>query len=1009
MPNPSADELEYVPLSLPQRERIMVDLWARHNSVSVYPDYIALPYRLKGPLNVPLLRRALNEVVRRHESLRTTFAEVEGEFVQVVGHELTLEVPVLDLRELGEREREEAAERFVAEDAVRPFDLSRLPLLRVTLLRLGDEEYVLSLVIEHIIADAESIAILWREMVTLYRTYSAGLPSPLPEPPVQYADFAVMQQEWLQGKRPQSLLDYWAERLPHWRRQPRETIPFPELEMPFARIEPSPAHYRAARMALSFPPALAAEIRSFCARSKVTPFILFLSALKLLLFRYTGREGVGVCSATATRNHTETEGLIGYFASNFIIHTDLSGDPTFARLLERVRESTVGAVLRQELPISLLRDGLRQRADRPRPTHVPPPRLVRVPLVFINMTVEDVLAGAGGAAAGVAGFDVRPIELPLPPTSNGGLVAWTEEYAEEAGAEARRVYCATLSAGLGFRLVAGSEGVSIRVQYETARFAEEDIRRMLGHFRSVLEEGLANPERRLSDFNLLNEVERRQLLEAAVAPRHAAPSPRRLHELFEAQAEHTPEADALVCGEERVSYRELNRRAERLARGLRAAGVGANVHVGVLLEPSPAAVVSILGTLKAGGVCVPLPLIEPPDTEAPKFLPDDLGLHLVLTRAALAQGFSSGETKVVCLDADEASLEGEESEVVGFEVGPEDLACVVHAGGATRGVMLTHESLSGSLLWLGEALGLDASDRLLQPDTLAPPELLLPLCTGASVVFLEDEERSDERLAESVVRHNITTLRLNAARLSALLRGRGLKGRAPLRRVILDGGELPARLAEEFFVSGGVELFRARAFEETSGVFALERQRGGEDVARACESLRASDAEVYVLDASRRLVPVGVPGELYVGGACLARGYRGRPGLTAERFVAHPFGSGAGARVFRTGEAARYRQDGGVEFLGRLEEQVSVRGMRVRTETVEEMLRREPGVGEAAVFALKTGEGDHRLVAYVVPEGGRDLSPHELSNALKARYPEFVVPSNIIVAESLPDAPDARA
>jgi non-ribosomal peptide synthetase component F len=1007
MPNPSPEELEYVPLSLPQRERIMVDLWAWDNSVPTYPDHIALPYRLRGPLNVPLLRRALNEVVRRHEALRTTFAEVEGEFVQVLGHELALEVPVLDLRGLGEREEEAA--RFVAEDALRPFDPSRLPLLRVTLLRLGDEDYVMSLVIEHLIADAESVAILWRETVTLYRTFSAGLPSSLPELPVQYADFAVTQQEWLEGGRPQSLLDYWADRLPHWRRQPWDNIPFPELEMPFARVEPSPVLYRAARMALSFSPALATEMRGFCARRKVTAFMLFLAALKLLLFRYTGREGVGVCSATATRDHTETEGLIGYFASNFIIHTDLSGDPTFARLLERVRESTVGAVLRQDLPISLLRDGLRQRADTPRPPHVPPPTLVRVPLVFINMTVDDALGGAGGSAAGVAGFEVRPVVLPLPPMSNGGLVAWAEGYAEEAGAAPRRVYCATLNAGLGFRLAAGRDVVKVAVQYEAARFAEEDISRMLGHFRGVLEEALANPERRLSDFNLLTEAERRRILDAAVAPRHEAPPPRRLHELFEVQAESTPEADALVCGEERVSYCELNRRAERLARRLRAAGVGAGVHVGILLEPSPAAVVSILGTLKAGGVCVPLPSTEPPDTEAPKILRDDLGLHLVLTRAALARKVSSGDTKVVCLDADGASLTREEAEVVGDAVGPEDLACVVHAGGATRGVMLTHESLSGSLLWFGEVLGLDASDRLLQPDTTAPAELLLPLCSGASVVFLEEGERSDERLAESVVRHGITTLRLDAARLSALLRGRGLKDCTPLRRVILDGGELPARLAEEFLGRGGVELFHARAFDETSGVFALERRRGGEEGARACESLRAFDAEAYVLDAGLRLVPVGVPGELYVGGACLARGYRGRPGHTAERLVAHPFGRGPGERVYRTGEAARYRRDGSVEFMGRLEDQVMVRGMRVRTEKVEEILLREPGVGEAAVFALKADEGGHRLVAYVVPEGGRGLSPHELGNSLKARYPEFVVPSTIIIAKSLPPAPGGRA
>ncbi len=906
--------------------------------------------RLRGPLDTAVLRRSMGDIVERHEALRTSFTATDGRPVQVIAGTVSLPLPITDLGGFPEDEREARARHLAEEEIRRPFDLTRAPLLRVRLLRLGPEEHILVLTMHHIVSDEWSQGVLFRELAALYEAHLAGNPSPLQPLPIRYADYAVWQREWLQGERLEPELAYWRERL--------QGAP-PVLELPTDRRRPAKQTFRGAKQSLLLPRQLGPGLRALSRSEGATLFMTLLAAFQALLARYTGQDDIVVGSPIAGRTRMETEGLIGFFVNTLVLRTDLSGDPTFRELLRRVREVAFGAYDHQDLPFERLVEELQ-----------PERRLSHSALLQVMFTLQN----APAPIPRLAGLEVEPEPI------ERGVAKFD----------------------LSLFLRDDVEGLRALLEYNTDLFDAGTMARLLGHFRTLLEGIVTDPDRRLSELPLLTEPERHQALVEWNATDAAPPRETTVHGLFEAQVARTPDAIAVMFEGDALSYRELDRRANRLARLLQARGVGPEVPVGLCVERSLEMLVGLLAILKAGGAYLPLEPAYP--RERLELMLADAAVPVLVTQRELLAALPRGTAAAVCVDAEDAGPAPGSQAPVDSDVTGEQLAYVIYTSGTTgrpKGVQITHRAAVNLFTSLAGLLELDSHDTMFAVSTLtfdvATFELLFPLIVGARVAIAPREITMDGRLlSAAMVRAGATAMHATPATWRLLVES-GWTG-APLRKAFSGGEALPASLAEEL-LARGLPLWDLYGPTETTMCSAGAPVRAG--VPLWLGNLFAN-TRLYLLDRHLMPVPVGVPGELYIAGAGLARGYLGRPGLTADRFPPDPFSQAPGARMYRTGDVMRRRPDGGLEFLGRTDHQVKLRGFRIELGEIEAVLTRHPAVRQVVVLAREDWPGDKRLVAYVLPAAGAAPAIGELRDHLRRKLPDYMVPSAFVLLSGFP-------
>jgi amino acid adenylation domain-containing protein len=927
--------------------------------------------RLTGDLDIAALERALSEIVRRHEVLRTTFAEAGGRPVQVINNAEPLRLSVVDLSEVDGGERETRAQELIAEEAGRPFDLSARPLLRAGLIKLDESEHVVMLTMHHIVSDGWSVGVLVREVAALYEAYTQAQESPLAELPVQYADFAVWQREWLTGEVLEAQLSYWR----------RQLAGAPEvLELPTDRPRPAVRTHDGRTHSFSVAPEITQALRALSRREGVTLYMTLLAAFQTLLHRYSGQEDILIGSPVAGRNRAETEHLIGFFVNTLVLRTDLSGDPSFSELLGRVREVCLGAYAHQDVPFEKLVEELRPERSL---SHAP---LFQVMFVLQNAPEEELRLGGlrlstAGAHGGESKFDLT--------------LAVTET----------------------------ADGLGAVLEYDSDLFDAETISRMTTHFLTLLSAAASEPTRQVSELPLLTEDERHALLEPYRTSRVLYATPLCVHEIFEAQTEKSPDAVAVVFENERLTYSELNRRANRLAYRLMECGAGPETAVGLLLERSPDLVVAILATLKAGAAYVPLDLASPSERLA--FIASDAALALIVTRAELAVRLpEAGGARLVLLeDEDVEAAQGHAIDNPRRVASPDNLAYVIYTSGSTgrpKGVMVTHRNAARLFEATAAWFGFNPSDRWTLFHSTAFDfsvwELWGALLYGGRLVVVpHDTARSPEEFYELLRRERVTVLNQTPSAFRQLMQHEETTEAASdlsLRLVIFGGEALDLRGLRPWFERHGdaaPQLVNMYGITETT-VHVTYRPLAAADADARGSLIGAPipDLSLFVLDRSMQPVPVGVAGELYVGGAGLARGYLNRPELTAERFVPDPFATEAGARLYKTGDLARFLPDGDVEYLGRADHQVKIRGFRIETGEIEAVLRAHPSVRQAVVLARADAPGETRLVGYVVAAQTDASLKGELHNFCRSKLPDYMVPANFVALEALPLTPNGK-
>ena len=949
---PRRSARDTAPLSFAQQR-----LWFLNQLEPESPAYNeSNAFRLSGTLNRDAFKMALNQVVLRHEILRTTIVTVDGSPCQVIASNRDVDLPVIDLQAVPETDRDSEAQRLIVETIRKPFDLFRDLMLRVLLLQLTEKEHIFLVVKHHIASDRWSTGILWKELTALYEAFVSGEPSPLPELPIQYADYAVWQREWLQGEVLERQLSYWKKQL----------AGLGALQLPTDRPRPSVRSYQGKRQTIELSKQLSQELEVLSRQQGTTLFMTLLAAFQTLLYRYTGQEDIAVGCPIAGRTRQELEGLIGFFVNTLVVRVDFSGNPTFRGLLARVREVALEAYGHQDLPFEKLVEELQPERNL---THSP---LFQVAFAYQN-TPDHAL------------------EIP------GVLVTPVEKIVE------------TTKFDLHLSVNNADERIGATLYYATDLYDDVTIARLLSHFRVLLEGIVADPDRRVSELPILTEAEEHQLLVEWNDTKRDYPKDICIHQLFEEQVEKSPDAVAVVFENQQLTYRGLNARANRLAHYLQKQGVGAESLVGICVERSLEMVVGILGILKAGGTYVPLDPSYP--KERLRFMLEDAQVAVLLTQQQLANDLIEDSysrssildrpIKVVCLDADWKVIaeEGEQNPVTGIT--PEHLAYVIYTSGSTgtpKGVAIEHRNTVALLSWAKEVFTDSELSAVLASTSicfdLSAFELFVPLSCGGRVVLVENALQ----LYETANANQVTLINTVPSVMTTLIRA----GRLPdsVRVVNLAGEPLRPELVQELYQTATVEkVYDLYGPTETTtySTFTLRVTDRPATIGRPI-----CNTQVYILDSNLQPVPIGVPGEIHIGGGGVARGYLGRSELTKEKFISNPFSDDSNSRIYRTGDLARYLPDGQIQFHGRADNQVKIHGFRIELGEIESVLGQHPAVRQAVVNARENVPGDKRLVAYVVSRKEEACTTSELRHFLRLKLPEYMIPSAFVLLDSLP-------
>jgi amino acid adenylation domain-containing protein len=906
--------------------------------------------RLRGALDVAALRRALDTVVSRHEVLRTTFQSDDQHPVQIVGECRAVELPILDISSITGEKQDAALQELATVLAERRFDLSHDLMLRGALVKLGAADHALILVTHHIASDGWSNDILWRELGTLYGAFSKGEASPLPDLPIQYADFAVWQRRRFQGDALENEVSYWKQQLSNLN----------NLDLPTDRTRPPMQTYCGAQESYRLSRHLSDRLQALGRMAGVTLFMLLQGAFQTLLHRYTGQADFAVGSPIAGRVRPEIEGLIGFFVNMLVLRTDLAGNPTFREFVLRVRKVALAAYEHQELPFERLVEAADAERD-----------LSRSPLFQVMFAFQNLPRHA--------------VEFP-------GLTASFIETKNRTAKYDLSLY------------MWEDNGLAARLEYNTDLFDSASMRRMLANLETLLQAIVENPEQRISDLPILPAGQRNQILSEWNQTERELPKEQFVHRLFEAQVARSPDRIAVVFQSVRLTYRDLNARANRLANYLHELGVGPEIAVGVCMERSWEMVVAVLAVLKAGGLYVPLDPTHPRERSA--LVLEDARIGVLITQQSLLNDLPEVNIAVICLDRDRDAIERCNSTNPIIRIDSANLAYVIYTSGSTgrpKGVQVSHGALMNFLEAMRERPGLSESDILLAVTTvsfdIAGLELYLPLSVGAQVVLAPSEVAADGLgLLQLLEDCHATAMQATPATWQMLLEA-GWKGEEKLK--ILCGGEpLPRKLADSLMERASTVWNMYGPTETTvwSAIHHVQFEAGDPiPIGRPIHN-----TQIYILDANLNPVPIGVLGELYIGGAGLARGYRNRPELTGATFIPDPFARSPGGRLYRTGDRARFRADGTIAFLGRTDQQVKIRGFRIEPAEIESILRQHPSVHEAIVLA-RGDMGDHNtLVAYVVARGGTSISAPDLKKFLKSKLPDYMRPSWFIFLKEWP-------
>ena len=952
LPLTRAPRTGLLPLSFAQERMWLLDQLDPGDPSYIIPRAL----RLRGALDIPALERSVRDIVARHEVLRTTFATVDGRAVPVLHAGVETSVPVTRWPSVPPAERESLARNEAEAEAHRPFDLAQGPLFRVRLLEIDAVDHLLTLMMHHIVSDAWTLEVWNAELGALYQAHVAGSPAALPELPIQYLDYAVWQRRHLDGVRLDEQLGYWKKRLDGAQKS---------LDLPLDRPRPAVATRRGAKRRFSLPGELAKGLKEISRKNGATLFMTLLAAFDVLLLRYTGQSDLSVGTPVANRGHAETEGLVGFFLNTLVLRAQVEEDLLFSALVQRVKEACLGAYAHQDIPFERLVQELSPERD-----------LGRSPLFQVMFTLQSPTREA----------------MTLP-----GLTLAREDV--ESG---------TSKFDLTLWMQDNPTDLTCWIEYATDLFDATTIARMEGHLRTLLGAVVSTPGARVRDLSILDDAERRTVLVDWNATAFAYPDDAPIHEVFEAQAARTPEAIALVFEGQSLSYRELNDRANQLAHALRKRAVGPDLLVGVCMDRSIEMVVALYGILKAGGAYVPFDPEYPRDRLA--FMLEDTNVPVVLTQAHLEGVLPPHSAEVIRLDSEWATIAAEpDSNPTRAGLTLDTLAYAIYTSGSTgrpKGAMNAHRGILNRLQWMQRSYGLDSSDRVLQKTPFSFDvsvwELFWPLMFGATLVVARPEGHKDPAYLEGLIEsQSITTTHFVPSMLKAFLdelpRGRC----ASLKRVFCSGEALPPAMVEAFFAKvHGSELHNLYGPTEAAVDVTYHACHAGDAIVPIGRPV--DNTRIYLLDGRMEPVPQGVRGELYIGGVQVGRGYLNRAELTAERFIADPFSTAPGARLYKTGDVARHLPSGEIEYLGRADFQVKIRGFRIELGEIEAALAAYPAVSEVTVLAREDAPGQKRLVGYLVCAEGQAPTVGELRAFLKDRLPDYMVPSAFVLLGEMP-------
>jgi amino acid adenylation domain-containing protein len=955
---PRSQEAVFFPASFAQQRLWFIDQLTPSRATYNIPVAV----RVQGPLDLESLERTLQEIVRRHETLRTRFVAAGGEPQQVIEDQVNVQLPLLDLTCVaGENEREEEAMRRAQEEAQQPFDFRQAPLFRVKLMRLDTHDHVLLFTMHHIISDAWSTGVLIEEVSVLYDAFSTGRPAPLHELPIQYADYSVWQRELLDGGLLEPQLDYWK----------RQLAGSSLLMLPTDRPRPTLQGQNGATCEFVIAADLTRKLKTLAGQQGATLFMVLLSAFQTLLYRYSGQRDIAVGTPFAGRSSSATEKLIGFFINTLVLRVDLSGAPSFIELLQRTKDVTLEAYAHQDIPFGKVVEVLspeRNLANTP---------LFQVMITLQNVPQSDLRLGAA---------TLHPFGSVDNGTSKCDLLLQLGENE--------------------------SETLTGQLQYDTDLFQASSAARMVEHYQMLLSGIVMNPCQSVAVLPMMTAGESKQVIEDWNRTEVNWTEPGWVHEMFERRAKDLPGSPALVFEDRELSYGELNASANRLANYLRQLGVDLEVPVGVYMQRSLEMVIAVLGILKAGGVYVPLDPDYPADRVA--FMMADAGAALILTHTAVENKLPPVEGRVVNVTSkwDVISQQSDLDPEAG--IGKENLAYLIYTSGSTgkpQGAMNTHGGLRNRLLWMQQAYRLTPQDRVLQKTPFSFDvsmwEFLWPLMCGAVLVIARPGgHQNPEYLGELIASRQVTTLHFVPSMLRVFMESTAADKCGSVRRIISSGEALEPDVARMCLQRIRAELYNLYGPTEASI-----------DVTHWCcklEQVRQTgvplggpiaNTQVYVLNEEMAPAPVGVTGELYLGGDGLARGYWKRPGLTAERFVPDPFArkdTPGGQRLYRTGDLARWLADGNLEYLGRVDQQVKIRGFRIELGEIEAALQEHEAVRQAVVIAREYEPGDKRLIAYIVTAAELQVSEGELREILNLRLPNYMMPASFVTLEALP-------
>lgn len=938
---PRRDPKGPIPLSFAQQR-----LWFLAQLEPDNPFYnIPTALRLEGDLDIGAFQQALDQLVQRHETLRTTFTTIDEQPQQIIHHHIAISIEQVDLSALPANKQDQEVERVAMAAATQPFDLTQGPLLRIKLLQLAPSQSVLLITLHHIISDAWSTGILIRELAYFYQAVLQSKPAHLPELPIQYADFSHWQRQ--QTDRLEQQLNYWQQQF--------ATLP-PVLALPTDRPRPAVQTYRGDRCTIELSTVLTAQLKQLAQDTDSTLFMVLLASFQVLLHRYTHQTDITIGTPIANRNQTAIEGLIGFFINSLALRADLSDNPTFRQLLAQVRERTLGAYAHQDLPFEKLVDAL----DVPRDLSYSP--LFQVMLILQN---------APTTALNVPGLTLTPLQFNAQITKLDLTLICIEQ----------------------------AEGLTAVMEFNTDLFDAVTIERMMAHWQTLLNGLITEPHTPIDTLPLWSTTLPPELYQWNQTAQDVPPQ--LIHQLFETQAHHTPTGIALTCPPETFTYQDLNHKANQLARYLTTQGVGPETFVGIYLHRSPALLIALLAVLKAGGTYIPLDPTYP--TPRLAYMVADSGLQLVLTHGDLPP--LTPKIPYLNLDRDSHLWAAASGQNLPTESLADQLAYVIYTSGSTgqpKGVQITHPAVVNFLLHHRQTLKISATDRLLAVTSvsfdIAVLELFLPLIVGAQVILVNrDEATNGYQLAQ---RLTDATLMQATPSTWRLLLATDWCGQYNLQ--VLSGGEaLPPDLAAQLLPKCQT-LWNMYGPTETTIWSTHAQIKASPEITIGYP---IANTDIYVLDHHLNSVPIGVVGELYIGGMGLARGYLNRPSLTAERFIPHPFSTVPGARLYRTGDLARYRPDGTLQHLGRADHQLKVRGVRIELSEIEFHLHQHPQVQTAVVVAQ--GQ-DNQLVAYCVPEANQALTPESLRQFLQQHLPLAMVPTLYVSLPELPLTPNGK-